>query len=501
MPDLRDRLRAALSQPARMPPAPRAESVTALRDLSALGGAWFESPHGPGYVIESVYEAGWAHGDVVLHRALSLDPGRLGGQVREPRLAALHPRDFLYIDTETTGLGGAGAMVFLAGTARFDGTLLRLRQYVLPSPEFEGGLLGGLAEDLERAGALVSYNGKSFDLPMLETRYILSRTRPAFRQLPHLDLLHPNRRLFRGQFDSHRLVRLEAELLGFEREADCPSSEVPERYFRFQRTGDPTWILPVLRHNAWDILSLVALAAHLAAVCDGHEGDLQAARAAEYAGDFAAALTHSAAALTRNPARADRVEALDVSDAASVAALATRLDGEAIDILVNNAGANWAAPMAEFPDEAFDKVMNTNVKGVFHLTRLLVDSLAAGAREGDPARVINIGSVDGLQAPALDTFAYSASKAAVHHMTRVLAHKLAPRRITVNAIAPGPFESKMMAETLRRAGDAIARANPMGRIGEPEDMAGTAIFLSSRASAYITGTVIPVDGGSSTRHQ
>lgn len=321
MPDLRDRLRAALSQPARMPPAPRAESVTALRDLSALGGAWFESPHGPGYVIESVYEAGWAHGDVVLHRALSLDPGRLGGQVREPRLAALHPRDFLYIDTETTGLGGAGAMVFLAGTARFDGTLLRLRQYVLPSPEFEGGLLGGLAEDLERAGALVSYNGKSFDLPMLETRYILSRTRPAFRQLPHLDLLHPNRRLFRGQFDSHRLVRLEAELLGFEREADCPSSEVPERYFRFQRTGDPTWILPVLRHNAWDILSLVALAAHLAAVCDGHEGDLQAARAAEYAGDFAAALTHSAAALTRNPARADRVEALE-----RTARCATRLE-------------------------------------------------------------------------------------------------------------------------------------------------------------------------------
>jgi len=321
VPDLRDRLRAALSQPARMPPAPRAESVTALRDLSALGGAWFESPHGPGYVIESAYEAGWAHGDVVLHRALSLDPARLGGQVREPRLAALHPRDFLYIDTETTGLGGAGAMVFLAGTARFDGTLLRLRQYVLPSPEFEGGLLGGLADDLERAGALVSYNGKSFDLPMLETRYILSRTRPTFRQLPHLDLLHPNRRLFRGQFDSHRLVRLEAELLGFEREADCPSSEVPERYFRFQRTGDPTWILPVLRHNAWDILSLVALAAHLAAVCDGREGDLQASRAAEYAGDFAAALTHSTAALVGNPARADRVEALE-----RTARCATRLE-------------------------------------------------------------------------------------------------------------------------------------------------------------------------------
>ncbi|MFN8508877.1 MAG: SDR family oxidoreductase [Dehalococcoidia bacterium] len=193
----------------------------------------------------------------------------------------------------------------------------------------------------------------------------------------------------------------------------------------------------------------------------------------------------------------------DISTLAGCQALANFVAERepALHILVNNAGANWAAPMAEFPDEAFDKVINTNVKGVFHLTRLLVERLAAGAQPGDPARVINIGSVDGLQAPALDTYAYSASKAAVHHMTRVLAHKLAPRRITVNAIAPGPFESKMMAETLRRAGDAIARGNPLGRIGEPEDMAGTAIFLSSRAGAYITGAVIPVDGGSSTRHQ
>lgn len=171
-----------------------------------------------------------------------------------------------------------------------------------------------------------------------------------------------------------------------------------------------------------------------------------------------------------------------------------------LDILVNNAGATWGAPMAEYPDEAFDKVMNLNVKGIFHLTRLLVPQLAAAGTHEDPARVINIGSIDGLQVPALETYAYSASKAAVHHMTRVLAHQLARQDITVNAIAPGPFESKMMAETLRRAGDAMARSNPRGRIGTPEDMAGTAIFLSSRAGAYITGTVIPVDGGISTRH-
>jgi NAD(P)-dependent dehydrogenase (short-subunit alcohol dehydrogenase family) len=169
-----------------------------------------------------------------------------------------------------------------------------------------------------------------------------------------------------------------------------------------------------------------------------------------------------------------------------------------LHILVNNAGATWGAPLAEFPDAAWDRVLDLNVKGVFHLTRYLVPTLAAAAGPGDPARVINIGSIDGLHAPDLETYSYSASKAAVHHLTRVLAKRLARERITVNAIAPGPFESKMMAATLESFGDAIAAANPMRRIGEPEDMAGTAIFLSSRAGAYVTGAVIPVDGGMST---
>ncbi|HVN51088.1 MAG TPA: SDR family oxidoreductase [Acidimicrobiales bacterium] len=169
-----------------------------------------------------------------------------------------------------------------------------------------------------------------------------------------------------------------------------------------------------------------------------------------------------------------------------------------LHILVNNAGATWGAPLAEFPDAAWDRVLDLNVKGVFHLTRALVPTLAAAAEPGDPARVINIGSIDGLHAPDLETYSYSASKAAVHHLTRVLAKRLARERITVNAIAPGPFESKMMAATLEAFGDAIAAANPMRRIGEPEDMAGAAIYLSSRAGAYVTGAVIPVDGGMST---
>jgi NAD(P)-dependent dehydrogenase (short-subunit alcohol dehydrogenase family) len=170
----------------------------------------------------------------------------------------------------------------------------------------------------------------------------------------------------------------------------------------------------------------------------------------------------------------------------------------ALHILVNNAGANWGAPLAEYPDAAWDKVLALNVKAVFHLTRALLPQLEAAARPGDPARVVNIGSIDGLHVPPLETYAYSTSKAAVHHLTRVLAKQLAPRGITVNAVAPGPFESKMMAETLERFRDAIIGSCPMGRIGEPEDMAGVAIYLASRAGAYVTGAVIPVDGGIAT---
>jgi NAD(P)-dependent dehydrogenase (short-subunit alcohol dehydrogenase family) len=168
---------------------------------------------------------------------------------------------------------------------------------------------------------------------------------------------------------------------------------------------------------------------------------------------------------------------------------------EKLDVLVNNAGTNWAAPLDEYPDDAWDKVMSVNVKAVFNLTRHCHALLAAAATPSDPARVINIGSIDGLRVPEVETYAYSTSKAAVHQVTRLLARRLAPESITVNAVAPGPFESKMMAETLDRFGEAIVASCPLSRIGTPEDMAGVAIYLASRAGAYVTGTVIPVDGG------
>ena len=165
-----------------------------------------------------------------------------------------------------------------------------------------------------------------------------------------------------------------------------------------------------------------------------------------------------------------------------------------LHILVNNAGANWGAPLAEFPESGWDKVFDLNLKAVFFLTRDLLPQLEHAGTAADPARVVNVGSIDGLHVPLLETYSYSSAKAALHHLTRVLARKLAPR-ITVNAIAPGPFESQMMKATLDRFRGSIESTNPRGRIGEPEDMAGATIFLCSRAAAYVTGAVIPVDGG------
>jgi NAD(P)-dependent dehydrogenase (short-subunit alcohol dehydrogenase family) len=169
-----------------------------------------------------------------------------------------------------------------------------------------------------------------------------------------------------------------------------------------------------------------------------------------------------------------------------------------VHVLVNNAGATWGAPLEDYPAAAWDKVLALNLEAPFFLTRAMLPLLEAAAAPGDPARVVNVGSIDGLRVPPMPTYAYSASKAGLHHLTRVLARELGPRGITVNAIAPGPFESKMMAETLRRFGDQIAAAAPLGRIGRPDDMAGAALYLASRAGAYVTGAVLPVDGGLTT---
>jgi NAD(P)-dependent dehydrogenase (short-subunit alcohol dehydrogenase family) len=172
-------------------------------------------------------------------------------------------------------------------------------------------------------------------------------------------------------------------------------------------------------------------------------------------------------------------------------------DHDKVHVLVNNAGATWGAPLVEHDTASWDRVLNLNVQGVFHTTKFFLPLLQAASTPDDPARVINIGSIDGIHVPVLESYSYSSSKAAVHQLTRHLARHLAPS-ITVNAVAPGPFESKMMAATLDAFGEQIASSAPLKRIGRPDDMAGVAIFLASRAGAYLTGAIIPVDGGIAT---
>ena len=194
----------------------------------------------------------------------------------------------------------------------------------------------------------------------------------------------------------------------------------------------------------------------------------------------------------------------DLSNLDGIGGLVTDLRGREtrLDILVNNTGVSWGAPLDEFPEIGWDKVMDTNVKGVFFLTQQLLPMLEEGATSEDPARVINIGSVDGIKTPVFDNFSYGPSKAAVHALTRQLAAHLVKRNIIVNAIAPGPFPTWMLSTGVGTKGDvagtdwaAVGRGNPRGRVGTPEDVAGLAIFLSSRAGAYTVGEVISCDGG------
>lgn len=187
---------------------------------------------------------------------------------------------------------------------------------------------------------------------------------------------------------------------------------------------------------------------------------------------------------------------LSSEDGARVLADAIRADVDGIDILVNNAGATWGAPFEEFPAAGWDRVLDINVKGPFYLTKELHPLLKANATDADPSRIINIGSVAAFGEGGV-AFSYGASKAAIHQMTKNWANQFAADRITVNAIAPGPFPSKMMAFiTENDEARAMMEARvPLGRIGNPDDMAGLAVFLTARSAAWMTGVIIPLDGG------
>jgi NAD(P)-dependent dehydrogenase (short-subunit alcohol dehydrogenase family) len=187
----------------------------------------------------------------------------------------------------------------------------------------------------------------------------------------------------------------------------------------------------------------------------------------------------------------------DLSNLAGVTAFAEAINAAegSVHILVNNAGATWGADIDEFPESGWDKTMDLNVKAMFFLTQQLLPGLRGAAAKEDPARVINIGSINGITHPHMNNYAYSASKAAVHQLTRHLGADLAPHFINVNGIAPGFFPSKMTAHLLEYE-EEVGKTFPCGRLGNAEDAAGTAIYLSSRASAWITGQTIVLDGGS-----
>lgn len=186
----------------------------------------------------------------------------------------------------------------------------------------------------------------------------------------------------------------------------------------------------------------------------------------------------------------------NLAESAGLSSFATELASREtkIDILINNAGASWGAPLDEFPESGWDKVMDLNVKSLFFLTQALLPQLRAAGTAEDPARVVNIGSINGLSYAPLQNYSYTASKAAVHHLTRQLAVDLAPAHVNVNAIAPGFFPSKMTSHLLEHEAE-MAKAIPRGRIGTPEDAAGSTIYLCSRASAFVTGHVLVLDGG------
>jgi NAD(P)-dependent dehydrogenase (short-subunit alcohol dehydrogenase family) len=172
---------------------------------------------------------------------------------------------------------------------------------------------------------------------------------------------------------------------------------------------------------------------------------------------------------------------------------------KALDVLINNAGSIWAAPLAEYPESGWDKVFDLNVKSVFFLVQALLPMLEAAGTADDPARIVNVGSIDAFHIPRHETYAYTSSKAALHQLTLHMASQLAPRHITANVIAPGLFPSKMLASTLERKGlEATVAPVPLKRLTGPSDMAGAALYLASRAGSYVTGAVLPVDGGYAT---
>ncbi|MEX2238432.1 MAG: ribonuclease H-like domain-containing protein [Dehalococcoidia bacterium] len=286
---LRERLRAAAGLKGHGPQP--TQMVDAHHDF-LVGGKWEETAYGPALYMEKVYDDLDIHGDYALSELLDVDRSALA----ELGCAA-DPSELLFVDLETTGLnGGTGTLAFLVGAGRFDGRRFVLRQYFLAKPHFEPALLAGFAAFSEGTTAVVSYNGSSFDLPLLQSRYTMSRLDYWLAELGHVDLLHHARRFYSRSLDSCRLKELEASVLGVVRGHDIPGWAVPEVYFRFIREGVVGMMPAVVRHNALDVLSLATLLRRLAGLVSGEPLSLaseavEVARLAHAAGDVERSLS------------------------------------------------------------------------------------------------------------------------------------------------------------------------------------------------------------------
>ena len=248
-----------------------------------LGGEWCDETGHPFLVVDRTYSPGYRHGRVAIADAAPPREGwgclnflmRANSDTRDGSAGSdrTDPQRCLFLDLETTGLaGGAGTYAFLVGLAWFDGCTFRVRQFFLASYAAERALLQAVRDVAQRNGIVVTYNGKSFDLPVLETRYVMNRMETPFTAMPHVDMLHPARRLWWGsgqdESDSCRLSVLERTICGHQREGDVPGFEIPARYFHFVRTGAVRQLEPVLEHNRLDLLSLALLTARATQLID-----------------------------------------------------------------------------------------------------------------------------------------------------------------------------------------------------------------------------------------
>jgi len=283
---LADRLREIIrtDEIRRVPPPDAPDN----RAAAVLEGEWYERGGERFLLVERRYGPGYRHGRVALADCLPPASGAwstlnlLGGGTSQHGTSD-KPRRLLFLDLETTGLaGGAGTYAFLVGCGWFDGTGFRTRQFFLSTFGAERGLLESVADLAAAAACVVTYNGRTFDVPVLETRFALHRLPTPFDGLPHVDMLHPARRLWREGDAECRLMSLERALCGHEREGDVPGFEIPSRYFQYVRRGDARPLAAVLEHNRLDLMALAVFTARAAQLLD--EGPESAATSQEALG-------------------------------------------------------------------------------------------------------------------------------------------------------------------------------------------------------------------------